>query len=307
MKGFKKILLAQTTDPVVAAHAARIALKNQAQLDIIEVTPSLSRRERNYKFPDGRSLRDVLRSDAKDRIENLALDLESGGLKISTKITTGIPFIEIIKEAKRSRADLVVVQAEGSHSATKPMFGSMSMRLLRKCPCALWIINSKQKTFRNICAAIDPFAEDEIAEKLNDSIIDVAYALLSEANDQLSILAVWQSLWNTWAGRTGLNSSEIAQAVREEQMSVRNRLLATLNQHELERNSYKLFLRRGAARRQIVRFATQKKIDLMIMGTVCRTGIPGVLIGNTAESVLQHLRCSVLALKPEGFVSPVTA
>lgn len=37
-----------------------------------------------------------------------------------------------------------------------------------------------------------------------------------------------------------------------------------------------------------------------------RTGVPGLFIGNTAESVLHQVDCSVLALKPPGFVSPVT-
>jgi nucleotide-binding universal stress UspA family protein len=41
------------------------------------------------------------------------------------------------------------------------------------------------------------------------------------------------------------------------------------------------------------------------MGTVCRTGIPGLIIGNTAERVLDVVDCSVLTVKPEGFVSPV--
>jgi nucleotide-binding universal stress UspA family protein len=42
------------------------------------------------------------------------------------------------------------------------------------------------------------------------------------------------------------------------------------------------------------------------MGTVVRTGIPGLLIGNTAETVFHHVRCSVLAVKPDSFVSPVS-
>jgi nucleotide-binding universal stress UspA family protein len=41
------------------------------------------------------------------------------------------------------------------------------------------------------------------------------------------------------------------------------------------------------------------------MGTVARIGIPGLLIGNTAETILDQLDCSVLAVKPPGFVSPV--
>ncbi|HOO52306.1 MAG TPA: universal stress protein [Alphaproteobacteria bacterium] len=43
----------------------------------------------------------------------------------------------------------------------------------------------------------------------------------------------------------------------------------------------------------------------MVMGTVGRTGIPGFFIGNTADSVLRQVGCSVLAIKPKGFSTPV--
>jgi len=43
------------------------------------------------------------------------------------------------------------------------------------------------------------------------------------------------------------------------------------------------------------------------MGTVARTGILGCLMGNTAENIVVELKCSLLALKPGGFVSPVKA
>jgi len=42
------------------------------------------------------------------------------------------------------------------------------------------------------------------------------------------------------------------------------------------------------------------------MGTVSRTGIPGLLIGNTAEVILNNLECSVLAVKPADFATPVS-
>jgi len=41
------------------------------------------------------------------------------------------------------------------------------------------------------------------------------------------------------------------------------------------------------------------------MGTVCRTGVAGLFIGNTAEKVLRQVDCSLLTVKPEGFVTPV--
>ena len=42
------------------------------------------------------------------------------------------------------------------------------------------------------------------------------------------------------------------------------------------------------------------------MGTVARTGIAGFFIGNTAEKVARNIHCSLLTVKPDGFVSPVS-
>jgi universal stress protein E len=44
---------------------------------------------------------------------------------------------------------------------------------------------------------------------------------------------------------------------------------------------------------------------LVVLGTVGRQGISAALIGNTAEHVIDKLNCDVLAIKPDGFVSPV--
>jgi universal stress protein E len=56
----------------------------------------------------------------------------------------------------------------------------------------------------------------------------------------------------------------------------------------------------------IAEFAEAKKADLIVMGTVGRTGLAGFIVGNTAETILGAVRCSVIAVKPEGFQSPVT-
>ena len=67
----------------------------------------------------------------------------------------------------------------------------------------------------------------------------------------------------------------------------------------------KVHLVKGFARDMIPKTAKEQDIDLIIMGTVGRTGIPGFIMGNTAETVLNRINCSVLAIKPEGFVTPV--
>jgi nucleotide-binding universal stress UspA family protein len=64
-------------------------------------------------------------------------------------------------------------------------------------------------------------------------------------------------------------------------------------------------LRRGQPEDVIPEFVIAQGIDLVVMGSVARSGIAGLLIGNTAERVLRRLPCSALAVKPDGFVSPV--
>ena len=41
------------------------------------------------------------------------------------------------------------------------------------------------------------------------------------------------------------------------------------------------------------------------MGTVARGGLPGILIGNTAERLLHSVPCSLLAVKPDDFICPL--
>jgi len=55
----------------------------------------------------------------------------------------------------------------------------------------------------------------------------------------------------------------------------------------------------------IAPLAAELWADLVVMGTVARTGISGLIIGNTAEAILDQLTCSVLAIKPPGVKTPV--
>lgn len=55
----------------------------------------------------------------------------------------------------------------------------------------------------------------------------------------------------------------------------------------------------------IQHFIQVNDIHLLVMGTIGRHGLPGILIGNTAERLLPEVHCSLLAVKPSDFVSPV--
>ena len=85
----------------------------------------------------------------------------------------------------------------------------------------------------------------------------------------------------------------------------RERLDALLADYRLEPDKQRVHLAKGEAGEVIPRLAREREADLVVMGTVARTGIPGFFMGNTAERILSRVDCSVLAVKPEGFVTPV--
>jgi universal stress protein E len=114
--------------------------------------------------------------------------------------------------------------------------------------------------------------------------------------------------WRPFAERSILNqnsheefSSYLAAAERRAAESL-NKLKDSFGE-DLAR--VHLHLRRGGLEEVIPEFVVAHGVDLVVLGTVARTGIAGLLIGNTAERLLQRLPCSVLAVKPNGFVSSV--
>jgi nucleotide-binding universal stress UspA family protein len=88
-------------------------------------------------------------------------------------------------------------------------------------------------------------------------------------------------------------------------MNHKARISELVEKHIPDFPSNRIHLLEGDAEKLIPEMAKRKGIELIVMGTVTRTGIAGFIIGNTAERVLQQVDCSVLTVKPDGFVTPV--
>ena len=85
----------------------------------------------------------------------------------------------------------------------------------------------------------------------------------------------------------------------------KSQLAKLVEKHAPGNPNDRIHLLKGSAEILIPALAKRKRIEFIVMGTVCRTGIEGLFIGNTAEKVLQQVDCSVLTVKPDGFVTPV--
>ena len=114
-------------------------------------------------------------------------------------------------------------------------------------------------------------------------------------------------VWSDNPEKSSLNYTEGERARHQSIIDTLDRKIhARVGDEAYNYLSPQFHLRQGPASRVIPDMATQLKADLVVMGTLGRTGISGLIIGNTAEAILDQLTCSVLAIKPPGFVSPVT-
>ena len=105
--------------------------------------------------------------------------------------------------------------------------------------------------------------------------------------------------------RTLITGDEADKLVREVRNSNKRWVNELVGKFDLEDLIHKVHILEGEAEELIPRMVSKKKVELVVMGTVCRTGLPGFFIGNTAEKILHKLDCSVLAIKPDGFQTPV--
>lgn len=188
-------------------------------------------------------------------------------------------------------------------------FRSLDMHLLRKCPRPLWLVRepSENAAEPRFVVAIDPLDEDAAGRELAVELLRTAEGLAATHGAELHVLSCWDYEFEVFLRDSSFvrtPAKEIDRMVWEKQRLHRQALDTLLSRAGID-FPYRLHHRRGSPDKVIPAFTREQGIDLLIMGTLARTGVPGFFIGNTAENVLQQLQCSLLALKPPGFVSPV--
>lgn len=161
--------------------------------------------------------------------------------------------------------------------------------------------------FHRILAAIDPPGTNVREDELDLKILQLASSLARAENCALDILHAWDltgsDLQSSLSEISEKRMTEILTQNNAAHEAAVKELTGEIDFGGVEPNVH---LPRGVPWEIIPRFADDNAVDLIVMGTVTRTGIAGFFIGDTAEHVLQQVRCSVLTVKPEGFVSPVT-
>ena len=225
---------------------------------------------------------------------------------VTTKVLTGIPFREIIREVLRKTYDLVIMTAEGSGRFKEVLFGSTSLHLMLMCSCPIWVIKpTHRKKYTRILAAVDADpSNDGERNALNTKIMDLATSLALLDQSELHVIHAW-ALPGENLLKSSVSQREVDKLAHDTWQRHRKQLETLLGKYTLGNLKYQVHLLKGKAETLIPELAKEKQIDHIIMGTFCRTWITGFFIGNTAEKVLQQVDCSVLTVKPDHIVRPV--
>lgn len=234
---------------------------------------------------------------------------------IERDVVFGKTFLEVIRTVLRDGHDLVMKPAEDP-AWTRKLFGSDDMHLLRKCPVPIWLLKQKEKTnYENILATVDfdPWTSGSVEQPLNREIMELAASLAISDFAALHVVHAWDApaemLLRTWTENSDETSISYLESERARHRNGVDRLCELLRtevgKEAFEYLSPKIYTPQSPPYEAIPATVNAVNADLVVMGTVGRSGIPGLLIGNTAETVLDQLQCSVLAIKPPGFETPI--
>lgn len=326
MRRFKNILCViehgEASKPALD-RAVALAENNQASLTVVDVIPRVPS---GIGMPDGGPISGELQAamvrEHEARMETL-IEPYRQRLDIQHKVLLGTSFLEVIREVLRNGHDLVIKCPE-SPSWLDRFFSGDDMHLLRKCPCPVWFVKLQvPKTYQRILAAVDvddgyPPRELETRHRLSVQILEMAASLAVSESAELHVVHAWESMREMVSAfmMTSDFSEKVIAANIEQERRQQQRLLdefirnLKINSHAardaLDYLRPLTHLLKGAARKEIPALAKRLQVDCIVMGTVARTGIRGFFMGNTAETILEQIDCSVLAIKPQEFVTPVT-
>ena len=312
MRRFKNILLlhdGRSEQHLTMKRGVDLAWRNQAKLTVVDVIEEDSWVSGEiYGLEPFQELKQLISEDRQKELDIVIEPLRQQGLDVRAKLLFGKPFLEIIREVLRENHDLVMKTAQGEGGLKGMLFGSTAMHLMRKCPCPVWVVKrGENERFDRIIAAVDPDPLDEQRNQLNFKIMDLATSLAKIEQSILLVVHAWSLYGETIlrSGRGRMNREEIDTMVREAEAEHKERLNNLLQKYELQDLKHRVHLIKGEAGRVIPELAEKKRADLIVMGTLSRSGVAGFLIGNTAEKIIHEVDCSVLTVKPDGFVTPV--
>jgi len=289
-------------DPEETEHSALNRIKEipaDADIDFkvdlyLEATPMLASEAGGATIPT---------DDKRKWLDNLVAPLRAEGYRISTEVITfNRLYEEIIKSARKYKADFVFKPLR-QHGALKRVFyTSTDWNLMRLCPMPILMV-SDQPSARNkpVIAAIDLGDKDKAHRDLNNVVLEQA-GLLSRVLDS-DVHMVYAYGPAVVAGRSVVSDPLAYQIARDRYDEFLKAARELAKAHDIPCNN--VHLREGAPDIVVNQYAAEVDAGVIVLGTVARSGAAGLFIGNTAESVLERTNSDMFVVKLPNFKGPV--
>jgi universal stress protein E len=235
------------------------------------------------------------------KLEKVAERLRAEGTKVYCGVEWDFPAFEaIIRHAVRRKADLIVAERHATKHLAPWVLRFNDWELLRRSPVPVLLVKTT-KPYANpvVLAAVDPTHSFAKPAKLDTTILgmttQIAGALQGSAHAAHAFVPATLDIDKLDLNLPNLSAYIEAEAAKGAKAAF---------DKELARSDVPSAQRHLVARHAadaIPDLAKQLKAQLVVMGAISRSGIKRLLIGNTAERILDALPCDVLVMKPAHF------
>lgn len=235
------------------------------------------------------------------KLERIAEKLRAEGTKVSAEVEWDFPAFEaVIRHAVRRKADLIVAERHAKKHIAPWVLRFNDWELLRRCPVPVLLVKSSQPYDKPVVlAAIDPVHSFAKPAKLDAGILgmatQVADTLQGSAHAAHAFVPASIDVDKLDLNLPNLSAWIEAEAAKHAKAAF---------DRELARSDIPASQRHLIGRHAvdaIPDLAKDLKAQIVVMGAISRTGIKRLLIGNTAERILDALPCDVLVMKPAHF------
>lgn len=301
---FDNVLLniGSTVQANIIRHVADFCTKTGGRLTTLKVFEPPTKSVLGYFKDHGKDLQAML---SREHEESLAAALAEAGLDrsaVNPEVRWGTDFIETIRMVQTTRQDLVVCASKDGDKYPD----ATAMHLLRKCPCPVWVHRSQLCAGDiRILAAVGASEASEANKELDAHIMGIAAEMHRALGGDLHVLHCWKGSYESTVHSSPFFSPDEARNYMAEIEQKSEKYFSDITSAVTLPQGAVTAFEHGDPATLIPAYATRNNMTIVVMGSVARTGIPGLLIGNTAEKIINQLGCSILTVKPKGFVSPV--
>jgi nucleotide-binding universal stress UspA family protein len=279
------------TADVALAWAAALARQHGASLTLVPAL-TLPAPLPDY-LPSGADFGQEMHQIAVRKLEETADRVRAAGLEVDLEVPIGVPSQAICRLAEEADAGLVVIGTRGLTGITHLLLGSTAERVVQRAPCPVLTVHpddrGHDRPVRTILVPTDFSPQAEEAAR-------VARACLCAggAPAKLVLLHAYHlPIEYTAYGPipTSVNFMADVGADAQEQLDLAAKELRA------EGLEVEAVTREGYAPEIIVDEAAARGVDVIALGTHGRTGLAHLLLGSTAERVVQHAKCPVMTVR----------